>query len=136
MIPPPPPTPNPDHPRHVQQIPADSQVHAVGRGRVVRHRPPGRHGHDRQAGVPDRPGLQDEMQGAGGTINMHWWFTNHAVLIDTAGKLLFQETPPGTTSEWTEFLNLLRTTRPHCPINGLLLVIPSESLIKDTFEEI
>ena len=82
------------------------------------------------------PGLQDEMQGAGGTINMHWWFTNHAVLIDTAGKLLFQETPPGTTTEWTEFLNLLRTSRPHCPINGLLLVIPSESLIKDTFEEI
>ncbi|HWA25945.1 MAG TPA: type VI secretion protein IcmF/TssM N-terminal domain-containing protein [Lacunisphaera sp.] len=82
------------------------------------------------------PGLQDEMQGAGGTINMHWWFTNHAVLIDTAGKLLFQETPAGTTSEWTEFLNLLRTSRPHCPINGLLLVIPSESLIKDSFEEI
>lgn len=82
------------------------------------------------------PGLQDEMQGAGGTINMHWWFTNHAVLIDTAGKLLFQEVQPGSTNEWTEFLKLLRTSRPHCPINGLLLVIPSESLIKDTFEEI
>ena len=82
------------------------------------------------------PGLQDEMQGAGGTINMHWWFTNYAVLIDTAGKLLFQEAPPGTTSEWTEFLNLLRKTRPNCPINGLLLVIPSESLIKDSMEEI
>lgn len=82
------------------------------------------------------PGLQDEMQGAGGTINMHWWFTNHAVLIDTAGKLLFQETPPGTTTEWTEFLTLLRNSRPHCPINGLLLVIPSESLIKDSFEDI
>jgi hypothetical protein len=82
------------------------------------------------------PGLQDEMQGAGGTINMHWWFTNHAVLIDTAGKLLFQQAPPGGTTEWTEFLKLLRVSRPHCPINGLLLVIPSESLIKDTFEEI
>ncbi len=82
------------------------------------------------------PGLQDEMQGAGGTINMHWWFTNYAVLIDTAGKLLFQEAPPGTTNEWTEFLALLRRTRPHCPINGLLLVIPSESLIKDSMEDI
>ena len=82
------------------------------------------------------PGLQDEMQGAGGTINMHWWFTNYAVLIDTAGKLLFQEAPPGSTSEWTEFLSLLRKTRPNCPINGLLLVIPSESLIKDTMEDI
>jgi hypothetical protein len=82
------------------------------------------------------PGLQDEMQGAGGTINMHWWFTNYAVLIDTAGKLLFQEAPPGTTSEWTEFLGLLRKTRPNCPINGLLLVIPSESLIKDSMDDI
>jgi hypothetical protein len=82
------------------------------------------------------PGLQDEMQGAGGTINMHWWFTNYAVLIDTAGKLLFQEAPPGSTTEWTEFLGLLRKTRPNCPINGLLLVIPSESLIKDSMEEI
>src|SRR5882757_552560 len=82
------------------------------------------------------PGLQDEMQGAGGTINMHWWFTNYAVLIDTAGKLLFQEAPPGSTTEWTEFLALLRTTRPNCPINGLLLVIPSESLIKDSMEDI
>lgn len=82
------------------------------------------------------PGLQDEMQGAGGTINMHWWFTNYAVLIDTAGKLLFQEAPPGTTTEWTEFLGLLRKTRPNCPINGLLLVIPSESLIKDSMDDI
>ncbi|MDB6165057.1 MAG: type secretion protein IcmF [Lacunisphaera sp.] len=82
------------------------------------------------------PGLQDEMQGAGGTINMHWWFTNYAVLIDTAGKLLFQEAPPGSTTEWTEFLTLLRKTRPNCPINGLLLVIPSESLIKDSMDEI
>lgn len=82
------------------------------------------------------PGLQDEMQGAGGTINMHWWFTNYAVLIDTAGKLLFQEAPPGTTTEWTEFLSLLRKARPNCPINGLLLVIPSESLIKDSMDDI
>lgn len=82
------------------------------------------------------PGLQDEMQGAGGTINMHWWFTNYAVLIDTAGKLLFQEAPPGSTTEWTEFLTLLRKTRPNCPINGLLLVIPSESLIKDSMDDI
>lgn len=90
----------------------------------------------RHCNVGFPPGLQDEMQGAGGTINMHWWFTNHAVLIDTAGKLLFQEAPAGTTTEWSEFLKLLRKARPNCPINGLLLVIPSESLIRDSFEEI
>jgi type VI protein secretion system component VasK len=90
----------------------------------------------RHCGVGFPPGLQDEMQGAGGTLNMHWWFTNHAVLLDTAGKLLFQEAPTGATTEWTEFLNLLKKSRPHCPINGLLLVIPSESLIKDSLDEV
>src|SRR5688572_20003660 len=90
----------------------------------------------RHCGVGFPPGLQDEMQGAGGTLNMHWWFTNHAVLLDTAGKLLFQEAPPGTTTEWSEFLSLLKKSRPNCPINGLLLVIPAESLIKDSFEEV
>ncbi len=90
----------------------------------------------RHCNVGFPPGLQDEMQGAGGTINMHWWFTNHAVLIDTAGKLLFQEAPPGSTTEWAEFLKLLKKARPNCPINGLLLVIPSESLIRDSFEDI
>lgn len=90
----------------------------------------------RHCNVGFPPGLQDEMQGAGGTLNMHWWFTNQAVLLDTAGKLLFQEALPGTTNEWTEFLNLLRKARPNVPINGLLLVIPAESLIRDSFEEI
>ena len=90
----------------------------------------------RHCNVGFPPGLQDEMQGAGGTINMHWWFTNQAVMLDTAGKLLFQEAPPGTTTEWAEFLNLLRKNRANCPINGLLLVIPADSLIKDSGDEI
>ncbi len=77
------------------------------------------------------PGMQDEFQGVGGTINMNWWFTNSAVILDTAGRLLFEEVVPGTTSEWKEFLGLLRKHRTLCPINGLLLVIPADSLIKD-----
>ncbi|MDR1497344.1 MAG: hypothetical protein LBS59_02840 [Puniceicoccales bacterium] len=90
----------------------------------------------RRCNVDFPPGLQDEMQGSGGTINMHWWFTNQAVLLDTAGKLLFSETPAGTTTEWTEFLNLLRKNRPNCPVNGLLLVIPTDTLLRDSAEEL
>ena len=81
-------------------------------------------------------GLQDELQGAGGTINMHWWFTNHAVLLDTAGRLMFEEVQPGATSEWREFLALLRKSRGNCPINGLILVIPADSLLKDSADVI
>lgn len=87
-----------------------------------------------QVGFP--PGLQDPLQGAGGTINMNWWFTIHAVILDTAGRLMFEETPPGQTSEWQELLKLLRTSRPNCPINGMILVIPADSLIQDTADAI
>jgi hypothetical protein len=85
-----------------------------------------------QAGFP--PGMQDEFQGVGGTINMNWWFTNYAVLLDTAGRLIFDEVEPGTTSEWNTFLGLLKKHRANCPINGLLLTIPVESLIRDSRE--
>lgn len=90
----------------------------------------------RHCNVGFPPGLQDELQGAGGTINMHWWFTNHAVILDTAGRLMFEEVPPGATSEWREFLGLLRKSRTNCPVNGLLLVIPADSLIKDSSDVI
>jgi len=82
------------------------------------------------------PGLHDPLQGAGGTINMNWWFTTQGVILDTAGRLMFEEVPPGTTSEWQEFLRLLKTYRYNCPINGLLLVIPADTLITDTANEI
>jgi hypothetical protein len=90
----------------------------------------------RHSNVGFPPGMQDEFQGVGGTINMNWWFTNHAVLLDTAGRLMFEELKPGETSEWKEFLNLLKKNRPTCPINGLFLVIPSDSLIKDSADSI
>lgn len=90
----------------------------------------------RRSGVGFPPNLQDEQQGVGGTINMNWWFTNHAVILDTAGRLLFETVAPGTTSEWKEFLGLLRRSRPDCPINGLILAIPTDSLIKDTSADI
>ncbi len=76
-------------------------------------------------------GLQNTLQGLGGTMNMNWWFTNYAVILDTAGRLMFEEVAPGESSEWKEFLKLLRSSRPNSPVNGLLLVIPADSLIKD-----
>ena len=90
----------------------------------------------RHSNVGFPPGMQDEFQGVGGTINMNWWFTNHAVLLDTAGRLMFEEVKPGEISEWKEFLTLLKKNRPNCPVNGLMLVIPSDSLIKDSADDI
>ena len=90
----------------------------------------------RHSNVGFPPGMQDEFQGVGGTINMNWWFTNDAVILDTAGRLLFEEVEAGSTSEWRIFLEMLKKHRPNCPINGLILAIPAESLVKDTPEQI
>jgi hypothetical protein len=90
----------------------------------------------RHCNVGFPPGLQDQLQGSGGTLNMNWWFTNHAVILDTAGRLMFEEVQPGTTGEWEEFMKLLRSNRPNCPINGMLLTISAESLIKDTADNL
>ncbi len=90
----------------------------------------------RHCNVGFPPGLQDQFQGAGGTLNMNWWFTDHAVVLDTAGRLMFEEADTGGSSEWREFLKLLKGYRPQCPMNGVFLVIPADSLIKDTADEI
>lgn len=90
----------------------------------------------RHCNVGFPPGLQDQFQGAGGTLNMNWWFTDHAVVLDTAGRLMFDEVDTGGSSEWREFLKLLKKYRPQCPMNGVFLVIPADSLIKDTADEI
>ena len=90
----------------------------------------------RHSGIEFPPGLQDELQGSGGTVNMDWWFTNRAVILDTAGAMVFNEARAGEAPEWREFLRLLKQARPHCPVNGLFLVLSVESLIKDSSDTI
>ncbi len=83
-------------------------------------------------------GLNDFMQGAGGTLNMDWWFTNHGVILDTAGKMVFPEMggDRAGSPQWEEFLKLLKKNRSNCPINGLLLVLSVDSLIGDSAAKI
>ncbi|MGH7978804.1 MAG: type VI secretion protein IcmF/TssM N-terminal domain-containing protein, partial [Limisphaerales bacterium] len=90
----------------------------------------------RHSGIDFPPGMQDELQGSGGTVNMDWWFTNRSIILDTAGSMIFNETEAAEAPEWLEFLRLLRKARPHSPINGLFLVISAESLIKDSADKI
>lgn len=90
----------------------------------------------RHSGIEFPPGLQDSMQGSGGTVNMDWWFTNRAIILDTAGSMIFRESQAGEAPEWREFLRLLKKSRPNCPVNGLFLVLSIESLIKDSADKI
>src|ERR1700712_3780859 len=62
---------------------------------------------------------QASVRGVGGTRNCEWWFTDEAVLIDTAGRYTSQDSDSAVdASAWNTFLELLRKSRPRRPLNG------------------
>ena len=74
---------------------------------------------------------KEALRGVGGTRNCDWWFTDEAVFLDTAGRYTSQDSDPASDSEgWAEFLALLRKYRARRPVNGVILTINAEDLIK------
>ncbi len=71
------------------------------------------------------------VQGVGGTRNCEWWFTQDAVLVDTAGRYTTQESDRDVDANaWDNFLALLKKTRPRQPINGVLLTVNIQDLLQ------
>ncbi|HET8728231.1 MAG TPA: type VI secretion system membrane subunit TssM, partial [Alphaproteobacteria bacterium] len=72
---------------------------------------------------------RDAVRGVGGTRNCDWWFTDEAVLLDTAGRYTTQDSHRAVDSAaWTGFLSLLKKHRPRQPINGTLVAISLSDL--------
>ena len=76
------------------------------------------------------------LQGIGGTRNCDWWFTNDAVLIDTAGRYTTQDSHKVVDSNaWEGFLNLLKRNRRRRPINGVIIAISLLDLLSQSDEQ-
>jgi len=70
------------------------------------------------------------IAGVGGTRYCDWWFTEDAVLIDTAGRYTTQDSDSTSDKQsWFSFLGLLKKNRPRQPINGVMVVISLEDLM-------
>ena len=75
------------------------------------------------------------LRGIGGTRNCDWWFTNEAVLLDTAGRYTMQESQQAQdASEWQKFVDLLRKYRGRQPINGVIVTISVSDLLTQSAE--
>ncbi len=75
------------------------------------------------------------IRGVGGTRNCDWWFTDSAVLIDTAGRYALQESQRvRDAGEWHSFINLLKRYRTRQPINGVIMTISVADLLSDSAE--
>jgi len=76
------------------------------------------------------------LRGVGGTRNCDWWFTDDAVLLDTAGRYTTHESDPtGDEEEWKGFLGLLSRFRGRQPINGAMLTVSVEDLLASSDAE-
>ena len=72
---------------------------------------------------------KEAIGGVGGTRNCDWWFTNNAVLIDTAGRYTTQDSVESEDNAgWLGFLRLLKKHRTRQPINGALVAISLSDL--------
>lgn len=76
------------------------------------------------------------IRGVGGTRNCDWWFTEDAVLLDTAGRYTTQDSHQAVDqAAWHGFLDLLKKHRPRRPINGVMVTMSVSDLLHQSEEE-
>ena len=80
---------------------------------------------------------EQALQGVGGTRNCDWWFTDQAVLVDTAGRYTTQESDhQADAAAWLGFLDLLKRFRPRQPLNGVIITLSIGDLVHWNDEEL
>ncbi|UCF63199.1 MAG: type VI secretion system membrane subunit TssM [bacterium] len=75
----------------------------------------------------------DKIRGVGGTRNCDWFFSNSAILLDTAGRYTTEEED---REEWYTFLDMLRKNRKKKPINGVIIGVSIADLFKANMDEV
>lgn len=77
------------------------------------------------------------VKGVGGTRHCDWWFTDQAVLIDTAGRYTTQDSHSSADAKaWRGFIALLKKYRKRRPINGVLIAMGIDELRQQTETEL
>ena len=77
------------------------------------------------------PFAETALKGVGGTRNLDFWFADEAAMVDTAGRYTTQYSDAIADSRaWQSFLGLLRRHRPLQPINGVLVAIGMDELMR------
>lgn len=77
------------------------------------------------------PFSNQSLKGTGGTRNLDFWFADEAVLIDTAGRYTSQDSDAAADGKaWSSFLALLKRHRPLQPVNGIIVAIGADELLR------
>lgn len=74
-----------------------------------------------------------DIKGVGGTRNCDWYFSNSAILLDTAGRYMTEDEDK---EEWWAFLDTLKKYRKRKPINGVVVGISIADIMTAGVEDI
>ncbi|PID40768.1 MAG: type VI secretion system protein ImpL [Proteobacteria bacterium] len=72
----------------------------------------------------------NRVSGISGTRNCDWWFFEQAILIDTAGRYAIPVDEGRDKDEWQKFLSLLARFRKKEPLNGLVVTVAADQLLR------
>ncbi len=77
------------------------------------------------------PLADQSFKGVGGTRNLDFWFADEAALVDTAGRYTTQDSDSSVdTKGWQSFLGLLKRHRPLSPVNGVIVALGVDELLR------
>ncbi|MBN1610127.1 MAG: type VI secretion system membrane subunit TssM [Polyangiaceae bacterium] len=74
-----------------------------------------------------------KVRGTAGTRNCDWWFSQNAILLDTAGRLATED---DDREEWMTFLATVRRFRSNRPLDGLVVAVSVEDLLTQSEEQL
>jgi type VI secretion system protein ImpL len=75
----------------------------------------------------------NRIRGVGGTRNCDWFFSNSAILLDTAGRYTTEDED---REEWFSFLEMLRKNRKKRPVNGVIIGVSIADLFNASADEV
>jgi type VI secretion system protein ImpL len=79
---------------------------------------------------------KESVRGIGGTRSCDWWFTDQAVLLDTAGRYMTQDANSRSDAAgWAAFLQMLCRHRRRQPVNGVIIAMSAQDLLTSTPQE-
>lgn len=79
----------------------------------------------------------DAVRGIAGTRHCDWWFTNEAVLIDTAGRFTTQDSDSEVDkTAWHSFMGMLKKHRTQRPINGTIITMSLSDMLTLSEDEL
>jgi len=76
------------------------------------------------------------VRGISGTKQCDWWFFEQAVVLDTAGRYAIPVNGDRDKDEWRKFLSLLLKYRRKEPLNGLIVTVAADRLLKYHSDEL